>query len=69
VIFAVADNGIGIAAREWERIFRRFYQVDSRLARETGGCGLRRVDRALQRVPEEKHVQRAGRGQVRRTMS
>jgi signal transduction histidine kinase len=40
VVFAVDDNGIGIAAREQKRIFRRFYQVDSRLARETGGCGL-----------------------------
>jgi signal transduction histidine kinase len=40
VIFAVTDNGIGIAPRERKRIFRRFYQVDRRLARETGGCGL-----------------------------
>ncbi len=40
VVFAVEDNGIGIAAREQKRIFRRFYQVDARLARETGGCGL-----------------------------
>jgi signal transduction histidine kinase len=40
VVFAVEDNGIGIAPREQKRIFRRFYQVDARLARETGGCGL-----------------------------
>jgi signal transduction histidine kinase len=40
VILAVKDNGIGIAPREQRRIFRRFYQVDQRLARETGGCGL-----------------------------
>jgi signal transduction histidine kinase len=40
LIFDVADNGIGIASREQKRIFRRFYQVDRRLARETGGCGL-----------------------------
>jgi signal transduction histidine kinase len=40
VVFAVTDNGIGIAPREQTRIFRRFYQVDRRLARETGGCGL-----------------------------
>jgi signal transduction histidine kinase len=40
VVFAVEDNGIGIAAREQKKIFRRFYQVDRRLARETGGCGL-----------------------------
>jgi signal transduction histidine kinase len=40
VVFAVEDNGIGIAPREQKRIFRRFYQVDHRLARETRGCGL-----------------------------
>jgi two-component system sensor histidine kinase SenX3 len=39
-VFAVEDNGIGIPAREQKRIFRRFYRVDRRLARETGGCGL-----------------------------
>jgi two-component system phosphate regulon sensor histidine kinase PhoR len=36
----VRDNGIGIASSEQKRIFRRFYQVDQRLARETGGVGL-----------------------------
>ncbi len=40
VCFAVEDNGIGIPARETQKIFRRFYQVDRRLARERGGCGL-----------------------------
>jgi signal transduction histidine kinase len=40
VVFAVADNGIGIAPREQKRIFKKFYQVDQRLARETGGVGL-----------------------------
>jgi signal transduction histidine kinase len=40
VMFTVADNGIGIAAREQRRIFRRFYRVDQRLARETAGVGL-----------------------------
>jgi signal transduction histidine kinase len=40
VVLAVGDNGIGIAPREQKRIFRRFYQVDRRLARESGGCGL-----------------------------
>jgi signal transduction histidine kinase len=40
LVFAVEDNGIGIAPHEQKRIFRRFYQVDRRLARETGGCGL-----------------------------
>lgn len=40
VLFAVKDNGIGLAPRETKRIFRRFYQVDQRLARTGGGCGL-----------------------------
>jgi len=40
VVFDVEDNGIGIAPRDQKRIFRRFYQVDRRLARDTGGCGL-----------------------------
>ena len=40
VVFAVEDNGTGISPREQKRIFRKFYQVDRRLARDTGGCGL-----------------------------
>ena len=40
VMFAVEDNGIGIPSREQRRIFRRFYRVDQRLARETSGVGL-----------------------------
>jgi signal transduction histidine kinase len=40
VVFTVKDNGIGITPRDRKRIFRRFYQVDRRLTRETGGCGL-----------------------------
>jgi signal transduction histidine kinase len=40
VSFSVEDNGIGIAAREQRRIFKRFYRVDQRLSRETGGVGL-----------------------------
>jgi signal transduction histidine kinase len=40
VLFAIEDNGIGIPAREQRRIFRRFYRVDQRLTRDTGGVGL-----------------------------
>ena len=40
VIFAVEDNGIGIPTGEQRRIFRRFYRVDRRLARDTAGVGL-----------------------------
>ncbi len=40
VHFAVQDNGIGLPARETRRVFERFYQVDRRLSRDAGGCGL-----------------------------
>ncbi|MES1262507.1 MAG: ATP-binding protein, partial [Acidobacteriota bacterium] len=40
ITLSVQDNGIGVAPRDQRRIFRRFYQADQRLARETGGCGL-----------------------------
>jgi signal transduction histidine kinase len=40
VRFSVEDNGIGIAASESRRVFRRFYQVDRRLSRNVEGCGL-----------------------------
>jgi signal transduction histidine kinase len=37
---AIADNGIGIPAREQVRIFERFYQVADSLTRDQGGTGL-----------------------------
>jgi signal transduction histidine kinase len=40
VCFSVTDNGIGLARRHIRRIFDRFYQVDSSLARKVEGCGL-----------------------------
>jgi two-component system, OmpR family, phosphate regulon sensor histidine kinase PhoR len=40
VAFAVNDNGIGIAAGQQRRIFRRFYRVDQGLSRHTSGVGL-----------------------------
>jgi CheY-like chemotaxis protein/anti-sigma regulatory factor (Ser/Thr protein kinase) len=36
----VWDNGIGISARDLERLFQPFVQVDSGLSRETSGTGL-----------------------------
>ena len=40
IVFAVEDNGIGIAPREQKRIFRRFYRVDQPVSDHHGGSGL-----------------------------
>lgn len=40
VELSVEDHGIGIPAREVERVFERFYRVDHARSRQTGGTGL-----------------------------
>ena len=40
VVIEVADNGVGFSRRDARRIFEPFYQVDRRLSRTAGGCGL-----------------------------
>jgi two-component system, OmpR family, phosphate regulon sensor histidine kinase PhoR len=40
ICFEVKDNGVGVPKSEMSKVFRDFYQVDSRLARSRGGCGL-----------------------------
>jgi signal transduction histidine kinase len=40
VCLEVKDNGIGLSRAAAKKVFRRFYQVDYRVSRDTGGVGL-----------------------------
>lgn len=40
ICFSVTDNGIGMTRRQMKRIFDKFYQADTSLARRAEGCGL-----------------------------
>ncbi len=40
VFLAVTDNGLGLTRIERKNVFKQFYQVDQKLSRSRGGCGL-----------------------------
>ena len=50
----LADNGIGIAPEHQEKIFERFYRVDSSRTKEQGGTGLGLA--IARRIAEENDV-------------
>jgi signal transduction histidine kinase len=37
---SIEDEGIGIASEDQDKLFTKFYRVDSSLTREVGGTGL-----------------------------
>jgi signal transduction histidine kinase len=40
IVITVEDEGAGIPEDAWDRVFERFYQVDSSHTRRQGGTGL-----------------------------
>jgi len=56
VLLEVEDGGVGIAAKDLDRVFERFFRVDKARSRELGGTGL-----GLAIV---KHVARSHQGEV-----
>ena len=40
ILLAVSDEGIGIPADEWERVFERFHRVENEITRRMRGAGL-----------------------------
>lgn len=40
VFISVTDNGLGLSRADRKNIFKQFFQVDQKLSRARGGCGL-----------------------------
>ncbi len=40
MVLRISDTGVGIPEADLERIFERFYQVESHMTRRHGGLGL-----------------------------
>ncbi len=40
IVVSVSDTGVGISTKDQEKLFTKFYRVDSSLIKETGGSGL-----------------------------
>ncbi len=40
ILLAVSDEGIGIPADEWDRVFERFHRVENEITRRMRGAGL-----------------------------
>ncbi|MDO8885391.1 response regulator [Candidatus Oleimmundimicrobium sp.] len=40
IVVSISDTGVGISTKDQEKLFTKFYRVDSSLIQETGGSGL-----------------------------
>lgn len=62
VCFSVQDTGLGLEAKDQERIFERFYKADRARASEGSGLGLAIVKHLVQAHGGEVSVHSAGKG-------
>ena len=67
-VFAVEDEGEGVPAEERQRIFHKFYQLDSSHKQEGNGLGLALVDKILSQEKGEISVENCPDGGCRFTV-